>query len=205
MSARSPLVAVPMRVEAGLVRRGAPAWEIERIGIGPRRASAAGERIAPCLHGRPVLVLGFAGALDEQLAVGDVVIASRLLAEGEQPLDVPGGAALQGALEAAGLRARLGPVFCARRPVLGARRTRLHESSGAIAVEMESIFLARALSAAPFVVRVISDGVRRGRPSPLGAFLSFLEARRVLRAAAGALAGAPELLAHAAGSERRID
>lgn len=205
MSADAALVVVPMRVEAGLVRAGAPGFEIERIGIGARRARAAGERLAGRLHGRPLLVLGFAGALDERLAVGDVVVGAQLLAEGQEPLELSDGRALQKLLSDAGLRAHLGPIYCARRPVLGAGRRRVHEQCGAIAVEMESIFLARELSAPPIVVRVISDALRRGRPSPVGAFLAFLQARHSLRASARALAGAPELLARVQGSGRAID
>jgi nucleoside phosphorylase len=202
------LVVVPMRVEAGLVRRGAPGWELRRIGIGPRRASAAGERIAGELAAggkRPLLVLGFAGALEEQLAVGDVVVGERLLAQDQPPLELADGQALVAALAQAGLRARSGPIFCARRPVLGAARSRLYEQSGAIAVEMESYFLAGALATPPVVVRVISDAPRRGRPSPLGAFLAFLQARHSLRISAGALARAGELFASAESSGQAID
>ena len=91
---------------------------------------------------------------------------------------------LAGALERRGLDVRHGPIASVARLAMGDARVRLRER-GAIAVDMESVWLAPGAGARPFaVVRVISDtpareldaaagdgsrgGARVGRVAPRG-------------------------------------
>src|SRR5579875_409086 len=69
------LMLAPLSLEARAVRAGAPWAQVQRIGMGPRRAARSA---ASADHGRAVLVAGFCGALDPALQPGDVVLASEL-------------------------------------------------------------------------------------------------------------------------------
>jgi len=187
------LVAAPLGVEAKLIRKGAPQAVVRRIGIGARRAQAAGEALAALLgEGREakVAVVGFGGGLDREVAVGEVVVASELLAEGEEPLLLPEAERVAAELGRRGVAARLAPVFCARRPVVGGNRAKVRKQTGALVAEMESLWFARPLPRPPVVVRVVSDGPGGEGPRVIEALLGFLRAREGLRAAARALAEA---------------
>jgi hypothetical protein len=187
------LVAAPMGVEAKLIRKGAPNATVRRIGIGPKRAQEAGERLAALLGedaGVTVAVVGFGGGLDREVRVGEVVVASELLAEAEEPLRLPHAERIAAALAKGGVKARVAPVFCARRPVVGGGRQRVRAQTGALVAEMESIWFARELPLLPIVVRVVSDGPGGEGPRVIAALRGFLEAREALRHAARALAGA---------------
>jgi 4-hydroxy-3-methylbut-2-en-1-yl diphosphate reductase len=81
---------------------------------------------------------------------------------------------------------RVGNVVCVSRLALGERRAELH-AGGAIAVDMESVWLADAARERPFgVVRVVLDSPRHElmRPQAIG---GALRAARALRRVAGAL------------------
>ena len=83
--------------------------------------------------------------------------------------------------DGAGLKVRAGSVVCVSRLALGERRAELH-AAGAIAVDMESAWLAAGAGGRPFgVVRVVLD-------SPIARAVA--PARRCRSAARGARAAA---------------
>lgn len=157
-------VLAPMRIEHVAIKRGATTTAVLRTGMGPAKAAAfvAGDdarRIAP---GSPVAVVGVAGALAADLKPGDVIVADSLVStDGKISIDLPGAPLVASALAAAGIDARIGPLSCAHVIIKGDERDKL-AATGAIAVEMESAWLADGLGVAagerPFaVVRVIID------------------------------------------------
>lgn len=189
------LIAAPLRLEAwaisaGIGSRGSgrPPVRVHRTGMGPRRAQTA----APLLLERPgaaLLVMGFGGGLDEHSDVGDVVVADAVQGpEGMAVVACDGARELAQALERCGLRVRRGTVASVARLAIGDTRVRLREE-GAIAVDMESVWLAPGAGERPFaVVRVISDTPARELTNPLRTVAGVARAMAVLRRAAGALA-----------------
>jgi 4-hydroxy-3-methylbut-2-enyl diphosphate reductase len=188
---RELVVLTPMGIEARALRSGAPWARVEQIGIGPRNA----ERSAALAQDSrsAVLIAGFAGALDDSLEPGDVVLASELRsAEGTVQCANP--AILAGILRRGGLRVRVGPIHCSPRIVHGAVRRALAEG-GAIAVDMESSWIAGAATASPLVtLRVISDSTSHELYRPIRAASGALAAYRSLRRAASLLDGWADLL-----------
>src|SRR5262249_46037711 len=101
-------------------------------------------------------VAGFAGAVTQGLAPGDVVVADRIDGGGAS-VDLPGAELLAGALRAAGLRVHVGPIASSERLVRGHGRAWLGRG-GVLAVDMESAWLLGSLpSGARAVVRVVVD------------------------------------------------
>ena len=178
------LVLAPLRIEARAARRGAPNATVMRTGAGPDRAAAAA-LVAGRHPARAVAVLGFCGALDPELAPGELVVADELRgANGSFACD--GAEALASALERAGLAARRGPLVSVRRIARGKRRAELAED-GSIAVDMESAWLAPAAAGRPFAaLRAVVDTPSRELLRP-GTLTSGITAYRALGRAAGAL------------------
>ena len=134
-----------------------PGVELHLAGMGAAAAARAGAAIAA---GRPraLLAVGFCGALDPSLRVGDVVAAERVLDE------VTGdGFAADPALLAAA-PGRRGVLVSARHIARApGDRARLHGT----AVDLESAALARAAAAAgvPFLaLRAVTDTTRHRLP-----------------------------------------
>jgi 4-hydroxy-3-methylbut-2-enyl diphosphate reductase len=187
------LVAAPLALEEALIRSGAPGARVRRTGVGPRRSLAAVARLAR-EPGDALLVLGFCGGLDARAHPGEVIVAEEVLAasdEGHDPVRAgcDGVAQLTGALLAAGMTVRSGQVVGVGRAATGARRAQLR-AAGALAVDMESAWLAAGAAGRPFaVVRVVLD-------SPSHELLrvqtvhSALQAARALRRAAAVALGA---------------
>jgi 4-hydroxy-3-methylbut-2-en-1-yl diphosphate reductase len=183
------LIAAPLRLEAWAISAGIrshPLATVHRTGMGPRRARAA----APVLLSRPgaaLVVMGFGGGLDEHRDVGDVVVADAVQGPDGERVECAGAQALAEALECRGLRVHHGTVASVARLAMGDARVRLRES-GAIAVDMESVWLAPGAGARPFaVVRVISDTPARELTNPLRTVSGVARAMATLRRAAGAL------------------
>ncbi len=161
------VVAAPLRVEAGALRRGAAGLRVVRTGMGPDRS----ERAALALRddaAPAIAVAGLCGGLDSGLEPGDVIVASELRSPdgGLRRLDPD---ALYEGLAGLGLRVRVGPIQCTRRMVRGAERLSLADA-GVRAVDMESWWLAAAAAGRPFgVVRVVVDTPRHElfRPASL--------------------------------------
>ena len=155
------LLAAPLRVEAALISSAARGALVHKTGMGPEKAkTAAGE-----LTGRPggaLLVVGFCGGLDEGSVPGEVIVAQHVYAaadEGhaEQRIECDLAGQLLSRLTGLGMKVRTGPVVCVSKLALGERRSQLH-AGGAIAVDMESVWLAAGAGERPFgVVRVVLD------------------------------------------------
>jgi 4-hydroxy-3-methylbut-2-enyl diphosphate reductase len=123
---------------------------------------------------------------------GDVVVASELRGSGA-PIALDCAKPLARALEARGISVHVGPILCLERLADGRDRAAL--ATGAIAVDMESAWLAPLRTRSSFaVLRVVSDGPGHELFRP-AIFIQGIRALRALRAAAPALitwAQAPE-------------
>jgi len=148
------LVLTPLRIEAFAARRS----RTLRTGMGPERSRAAAARAAS-MPARAVAVLGFCGALSDELQPGDVVLASELRGNGAprqcQPLQQ-----LVNELGQSGLTVRRGPIVSVPRLSRGAARAALADD-GSIAVDMETAWLAPAAGDRPFAaLRAVVDTPR---------------------------------------------
>lgn len=166
---RALLVAAPMRWEAATLRRGLPPDVVVRTGMGRARSATA---VARLRRERPaaLAVAGFGGALTDDLAPGDVVVATEVR-DGSTVVPCPSAPLLAGALRAQGLTVHTGPIHTADHVVHGLGRTAL-AATGALAADMESAYLAPAADGRPFaVVRVVVDTPGRPlvHPGTLGA------------------------------------
>jgi 4-hydroxy-3-methylbut-2-enyl diphosphate reductase len=216
MTGRANLVVVTaLRSEYAALTKQVPGAVLERCGMGPTRVREWLPRLAQ-LKPDVVVVAGVAGALDPSLRSGDVIVASEVRDEHGRIL-LRASAPLAAELRRMGLRVHTGPIASSDHIVHGAERERLAET-GALAVDMESAAIVRALHEQELpiaVVRVIVDTVhsplRRLATIPAGA-----RALHVLRQAGPAfarwaeLAGPRQILLAAprsfcAGVERAID
>jgi 4-hydroxy-3-methylbut-2-enyl diphosphate reductase len=192
------LVAAPLRLEALAIRSAARRLRVRTTGMGPRRARAA----VPALLADPaaaLLVLGFGGGLLAGSELCEVVVADEVVAVDEhgrpygEAVVCDGADALVRALSGSGLRVRRGAVASVDQIVTGQARERML-TCGAVAVDMESAWLAQAARGRPFaVVRVLSDTPERElvRRLPVGpplpSMADGLRAAAALRRAAGGL------------------
>ncbi len=180
----------PLGVEAAIVGWGARAVNVHRSGMGPVRAQSAAGELARGSAGA-LLVLGFCGGLDAASVPGEVIVAEELYAaadEGHAELRVRCERAgeLLGRVTGLGLKVRSGAIVCTSKIALGERRAQLLEG-GAIAVDMESVWLAQAAGQRPFgVVRVVLDSPEHELLHPRAA-AGAVRAARALRRVAGAL------------------
>jgi 4-hydroxy-3-methylbut-2-en-1-yl diphosphate reductase len=143
-------IASPLRVEQVALRRAAT--PVVRTGMGFARSRAAARRLSG-----PVLVAGVGGGLVPEVRVGDVVVATEVR-DGESTVVCPSAPLLGSALRRLGLTVHCGPLMSSRTLATGPDRGGLSET-GAIAVDMESAWLAPT-DGSPFaVVRAISDTV----------------------------------------------
>ena len=163
--------------------------ELRMCGIGPRRAAALCAEFERGARPRGVALLGWAGGLRADLAVGDIVIADRALSAGRSDVNclalaLPGTA-----------RVHRGPVLTADHVVAAPAAKRAAAACGALAVEMEAYPLAAwaAQHAVPFVHgRVILDTVDDALPALDGVLDGY--GRLQIRPLWGALARRPALL-----------
>jgi len=184
------LLAAPLRLEAMIVSSAARGRIVRRTGMGPARAKAAAQELSRQRAGA-LLVLGFCGGLDESSVPGEVIVAEEVYgAADEGHSEERVACALRDELvmrlTGQGMKVRTGPIVCVSRLALGERRAELH-AGGAIAVDMESVWLAGAAERRPFgVARVVLDS-----PSHellrLGAAAGALRAAWALRRVSGAL------------------
>lgn len=152
----------PLTVEALALRWGlreASEARVVRTGAGPRRSQAAALQLTGSPD-RTLAVAGVCGGVDPELRTGDVIVASELQGgKGTHKLTNP--EALVEALRALGTVAQLGPIRSEGHIVREAERARLR-AAGAIAVDMESRWLAEAAGDRPFaVLRVVVDTPQR--------------------------------------------
>jgi 4-hydroxy-3-methylbut-2-enyl diphosphate reductase len=134
--------------------------KVVRIGMGHARATAAAQLLASDIApGEPVVLAGISGGLDPALAPGEIVVATSVRApDGEELiLSASDAAAVAAELRGAGRSVHLGPIVSSRTLVHGERRAELSRS-GALAVDMESAWVARALADHRLViVRLVAD------------------------------------------------
>jgi 4-hydroxy-3-methylbut-2-en-1-yl diphosphate reductase len=192
------LVVSPLGVEALAVRSAAPGLRVRTTGMGPRKAMGA----VPALLDDPaaaLVIIGFGGGLPGDSRFCDVVVASEVVTiDGDgvpagEPIACEAAEALQGALSGHGLPTCRGTVASVHEIVTGQARERML-GSGAIAVDMESAWVAQAARGRPFaVVRVLSDTpeheLRQRLPvgPPLPSLANSIRAMARLRAVATAL------------------
>ncbi|HLM96566.1 MAG TPA: hypothetical protein VK283_09620 [Acidimicrobiales bacterium] len=156
--ARSPVSATfvaAMRLEAFAL-----GGKVHRTGMGHIRAQASAEALASGIEpGAAVVLVGISGGLDPALEPGEIVVATSVRDPGgaELALSGPDAAAVATELRAAGHRVHLGPIVSSKTLVHGERRSELARS-GALAVDMESAWVARALAQHRLViVRLVAD------------------------------------------------
>jgi nucleoside phosphorylase len=188
------VVAAPLRIEALLISSAARGARVRKTGMGTAKSKAA----APALIGeggepgpRGLLVVGFCGGLDAESVPGEVIIPQRIYAATDEGHDEQVTACelagdLVSHLAGRGLKLRSGDLVSVSRIAVGERRDALR-ATGAIAVDMESVWLAAGARGRPVgVVRVVLDS-----PSHellrIGAIAGALRAARALRRVAGAL------------------
>jgi 4-hydroxy-3-methylbut-2-enyl diphosphate reductase len=155
------LFAAPMRIEAALIASASRSALVHKTGMGPHRSRAAAQELDARAAGA-LLVVGFCGGLDEHSVPGEVIVAEEVYAtpdenHPEEPLRCDLAGALVERLTGLGLKVRVGRVVCVSKLALGDRRAELHRG-GAIAVDMESVWLGAGAAGRPFgVVRVVLD------------------------------------------------
>jgi 4-hydroxy-3-methylbut-2-enyl diphosphate reductase len=152
-------VFTPLLAERAAVRGVLPEATVIRTGMGVSRAERTVARTG--VGGGPVAVLGVAGGIAGHVRAGDVVVASEIRSElGTFPC--PSAPLLGAVLRRAGFSVHVGPLatISGTKPTTTVAERQQLESSGAIAVDMESapIAAAAAAGALPFVaVRVVTD------------------------------------------------
>jgi 4-hydroxy-3-methylbut-2-enyl diphosphate reductase len=191
------VVAAALRLEARALRRGAPALAVVRAGMGPERARRAASRLRADRASR-LAVAGVCGGLAAEQPVGEVIVASSVGLVGDAPVPCEH-AALAAALRERGLAPRVGPIVSVDHVVRGEERAALCET-GALAVDMESAWLAAAAEGRPFaVLRVVLDAPGREIVRPGVALDAFRALRRLSEAAPALLDWATEPISgHAA-------
>jgi adenosylhomocysteine nucleosidase len=162
-------------------------------GVGMRRARESARRVLKEVQEVDLIILtGVAGGLVDNLAIGEVVLADRLMTRESgnellaKTIDVPQDhfASCSSALDAAGIRYARGGLLTVKYPLMtGAEKRLAGKHTGAIAVDMETAVIAfeAAARGIPFVaMRAIMDTVdhdleaagladRNGRVRPLKA------------------------------------
>ena len=177
-----------MALEARLIRSAAPLLDVRRTGVGRRRALASGRALAREGAIGMLVIAGFGGGLERGARAGEIVVADELRGPGGERLECSAASVLATGLQGAGIEPRRGVLVCSRRPVLGRARTRLHDRHGALAADMESIWLAREARAQQLaVVRVLADAPAAGVWRPWRGVEHALAARRALIVLARAL------------------
>jgi 4-hydroxy-3-methylbut-2-en-1-yl diphosphate reductase len=179
------VVCAPLLPEAWAVRRGmAGRGEVRVSGYGPGRARRQEGRLRQDTFGA-LAVAGTGGGLTDDLSPGDLVVATEVT-DGTTTTACPSAPLLAGELRRAGLAVRTGPVVSVERLAGGRERARTVDP-GALAVDLESAWLAVAAGERPVaVVRAISDTPQRPLLSP-AALAGGLRALRSLRAAGPSL------------------
>ena len=163
-----------LAAEAKLIERAfaRPRREVPGLacdGPGPERAQAAAARLAH--DGASLLIsFGVCGGLDPELRPGDLVLADTVLTDDgtRHPASAEQRALLEARLAGLALRIAAGPLLGQDRPLSNAAdKAARFAASGALAVDMESLGVARAAEAAglPFlVVRAVADPAGRSLP-----------------------------------------
>jgi 4-hydroxy-3-methylbut-2-enyl diphosphate reductase len=184
------LIAAPMRIEAALISSASRGARVRKTGMGPRHSRTAASALA-AEQADGLLVLGFCGGLDEGSVPGEVIVAEEVYAADdgageEERIRCTNTTELLVILAGRGMKVRPGSIACVSRLALGERRAQLH-AGGAIAVDMESVWLAAGAAQRPFaVVRVVLDSPSHELLHPRAA-AGAVRAARALRNVARSL------------------
>ena len=155
--AADPVICAPLVAERLALR--SARTPVLRTGMGPARS----RRSAAQLRDRARLVAGVAGGLAPNIAVADVVVATEVLG-GDHPIACQHPDLLADRLRGLGLTVHIGPILSTPRLTFSAAARGRLAATGALAVDMESAWLA---GPTPFaVVRVVSDTATAGLLSP---------------------------------------
>ncbi|MBX5469636.1 MAG: 4-hydroxy-3-methylbut-2-enyl diphosphate reductase [Thermoleophilaceae bacterium] len=153
--------------------------------MGQERAEEASKRALEAAAAA-IAVAGFCGALDPELEPGDLVLATEIRSP-EGVVELPSAGLLAGVLAREGLRVRTGPIWSSPHLVHGAEREELR-ATGAIAVDMESAWLAAAANDRPLaVLRSVVDTPTRELSDALATVRGGVRAYRSLVRASRAL------------------
>ncbi|MHA6804173.1 phosphorylase family protein [Salinifilum ghardaiensis] len=179
------LVCAPLRCEAAAVRGRLPGQSVRRTGYGHRASERAAAEVGTGAH-RAVAVVGLAGGVGDEVAGGDVVVASDVLDDGGTGVPCASAPLLAAHLRRAGFVVHCGPVVTARR-LAGQHDRARFAAAGACAVDLESAPLVRAAGDRPLaVVRLVVDTAEHPLVRP-GTPARALRALARLRAAAAQL------------------
>ena len=153
------VVVAALRTEYAALKGRVPGATVERCGMGPERVRRWLPRLAE-LDPDALVVAGVAGGLDPSLRPGDVVVASEVRDEHGRII-LRAASPLVAELRRMGMRVHTGPMVSTDKIVGGVEREKLAKT-GALAVDMESAALVRALGGEAdrpptAVVRVIVD------------------------------------------------
>jgi 4-hydroxy-3-methylbut-2-enyl diphosphate reductase len=128
--------------------------------MGHTRAHDAARTLASTVEpGAPVVLAGISGGLDRSLEPGEIVVATSVRGpDGDElVLSSADATAVAAELRGDGHRVHLGPIVSSKTLVHGERRAELART-GALAVDMESAWVARALAGHRLViVRLVAD------------------------------------------------
>ena len=138
------LVVTALRSEYAALRGQVPAATLQRCGMGPLKVDQWLPRLAE-LSPETVAIAGVGGGLDPSLRPGDIVVASEVRDQYGH-ITLPAAAPLVAELRSMGLRVHCGPILSCDHIVTGRERATL-ATTGALAVDMESATIVRALSA----------------------------------------------------------
>ncbi len=192
-------ILAPMLIEAAALRRGVrdgglgDAIGVLSVGMGPGSARRAGRKLGS--GPGPVLVAGVGGALAPGLAPGDVVLASEIRDPDGRVVRCADPTLLAAVLRAGGLNVHIGPIASSRKVVSGRARAALG-SAGALAVDMESVWLAQAAGSRPVsVLRVVLDTPERELRNPVHTMSGLASALRVLRRVGAEISRSTDLFA----------
>jgi 4-hydroxy-3-methylbut-2-enyl diphosphate reductase len=162
------LLLAPLRTEAHALRRGSATAAVHVSGGGRRRSERTARQIPQLVAGhQAVAVAGFCGAVDGDLAPGDLFVAAVVRAVDGHETDIPGAAMLAGELRRAGCAVVTGTLQTVERLVRGAARTAVR-AGGAAAVDMETGWLVAGVPAdvPAAVVRAVVDTPEHELMSP---------------------------------------
>jgi hopanoid-associated phosphorylase len=145
-------------------------------GLDPITSGGSPERLRALLAARvvpgcsAVLSFGIAGGLDPELSVGDVVIATGVVAEGRRRAADPGlASALAGALAAGGVKATLADIAGVDAPLFDApAKAAVHRETKAAAVDMESHVASEFAAQHGLMfaaLRIVCDSAHRSMPT----------------------------------------